>query len=474
MSTETDIQKKPSFLASLLCIAALLVLMLFVILVVGGQAHIALIIAFAIAGIVLWRQGFTWDEIMSYIAYGGRVAMSPCLIIMSIGLLVGAWIAAGTVPMIIYYGLLLISPSAFLATAFLVCCITSITSGSSWSTGATMGVALMGVGFGLDINPAMTAGAIVSGSYFGDKMSPISDTTILSASAAGADVFDHIKSMAFTTIPALVISLILYIIIGMRFTVDAVDQETIQTILYGIETHFQMNPILLIPPLVILVMAIKKMPSIPTILVSTATACIIAIIFQGENLTSLAHALYDGYVLQSGIPEIDRLLSRGGLMSKMFTVALALIAIAYGGVLEKSGMLEVILKRATSLLRSVGSLIATTVASVIFLGFTTASQYLTIVLGNRIFVNEYKKKDLLPQVLSRTVEDSGTMTSALIPWNSCGLFFIATLGVAPWVYVPYAFLNWITPLIALIYGFTGKFVWKTGEIPSKRTYREEI
>lgn len=465
-------KKRPSFPAAFACILALVVIMLSLVLLIGGPAHIAVIISFAVTCIILATQGFTWDDFMQYIEYGGKLAISPALIVMSIGLLVASWIACGTVPMIIYYGLKIISPAAFLTTTFIVCSIVALASGSSWSTGATVGVALMGVGYGLGINPAMTAGAIISGAYFGDKMSPLSDTTILAPSIAEGDLFDHIKSMLYTTTPSVIICLILYTVLGMSASGTAADSQVISDITNGISASYNMNLLLLIPPVVVLVMAAFKFPSLPTILASTTVACILALIFQGESLTSITNLLQDGYVSSTGIAQIDRLLSRGGLMSMMYTASLTLIGISYGGVLEKSGILEVVLEKVQGLFKTTGSLIATTVFSLWGLSFATASQYLTIVLGGRAFIGEFKKKDLLPQVLSRTLEDAGTLSSVLIPWNLCGAFFITTLGVEPWTYVPYAFFCWLCPIFAMIFGFTGKFVWKTGEIPSTKTYAD--
>jgi NhaC family Na+:H+ antiporter len=317
----------------------------------------------------------------------------------------------------------------------------------------------MGVAGALGIPPAMAAGAVISGAYFGDKMSPISDSTILASEIGGVNLFAHIKSMLTTTVPSGIIAIIAYTILGMRFATDAETAESVRIILGGIQDSFVINPVLLVPPLIIVVMAFNRMPSLATILSSTLAAIIIAIIFQGETLQSMSHIVYGGYRLESGVAQLDTLLTRGGLMSKMFTVSLALIAIAFGGVLEKSGLLDAVMEKTKSFITSTPKLILAHVMFMIFLTFSTASQYMTIILGSRTFVNEYKKRGISPLNCARTVEDGGTMLSSQVPWNSCGMFFTATLGVPGWVYVPYSFLNWLSPVFALIWGFTGKFIW---------------
>lgn len=411
------------------------------------------------------------DDISEAIIYGGKLATPPILVLYVIGILMGAWLASGTVPIIIYWGLKLINPTIFLATSCVVCAITSFATGSSWSTAGTVGVALMGVGTGLGINPAMTAGAIVSGAYLGDKMSPLSDTTNMAPAVAEADLFDHIKSMVYTTLPAFIITLVIYVVMGLNYADKSVDISQINQILTSIDSTFNLSILTLIPPVIVVVLAIKKVPSLPTLIISIVAAMLLAIFLQGESVTNIGVIMDSGYVSNTGIADIDKLLSRGGLQSMHWTASLGLIGIAYGGILEKLGVLEVFLEKLTSCIKSVGGLVTTTVLSVIGLNIVTASQYMAIVLGGRMFVSAYKEKDMLPQTLSRTLEDAGTLTSVLVPWNLCGVFFAGTLGVSTFSYLPFACLNWIVPIIAILYGVLNKFQWKTGEIPSTRTYR---
>lgn len=436
--------------------------------------HINLLASISITLLVAWLNGKPWAELEQAIEYGGKICISPTVIMMLVGVLIASWIASGTVPTIIYWGLKLINPSFFLVTASVLCAIVAIAIGSSWSTAGTVGVALMGIGMGLGINPAMTAGAILSGSYLGDKMSPMSDTTNLAPAVAEADLFDHIRSMMYTTEPAFVISLVIYAILGMRYNSGSVNNATVDAILNAIQSNFNMNPLVFLPPVVVIVMAVKKCPSIPTLVVSAVVASAIAVVIQGVGFAEILGILKNGFSIQTDFAEFDRLVNRGGLGSMLDTAALGLLGMLYGAIMDKTGMLTTILSHMKKLTNSVGSLITVVILANIILLATTASQTLAIVVGGRMFISEFRKKNLLPQVLSRTLEDSGTIISPLIPWSLCGVYMAETLGVSTISYLPFAFFCWLCPVIAIIYGFTGKFVWKTGEIKSQRTYADEI
>lgn len=436
--------------------------------------HINLLASISITLLVAWLNGKPWAELEQAIEYGGKICISPTVIMMLVGVLIASWIASGTVPTIIYWGLKLINPSFFLVTASVLCAIVAIAIGSSWSTAGTVGVALMGIGMGLGVNPAMTAGAILSGSYLGDKMSPMSDTTNLAPAVAEADLFDHIRSMMYTTGPAFVISLVIYAILGMRYNSGSVNNATVDAILNAIQSNFNMNPLVFLPPVVVIVMAVKKCPSIPTLVVSAVVASAIAVVIQGVGFAEILGILKNGFSIQTNFAEFDRLVNRGGLGSMLDTAALGLLGMLYGAIMDKTGMLTTILSHMKKLTNSVGSLITVVILANIILLATTASQTLAIVVGGRMFISEFRKKNLLPQVLSRTLEDSGTIISPLIPWSLCGVYMAETLDVSTISYLPFAFFCWLCPVIAIIYGFTGKFVWKTGEIKSQRTYADEI
>lgn len=461
---------RPSLAASLIIVGYLIISMAAAIFYLDQKLHVTMLTAFGVAVLVLTIEKCPYSKVEEAILEGSKLAVPTILILYSIGCLMGAWIASGTVPMIIYWGLKLINPSIFLVTACLACVITSLATGSSWSTIGTVGVALIGVGMGLEINPAMTAGAIVSGAAFGDKMSPLFDTTNVAPAVAEGDLFDHIKAMVYTAGPGIVIALVAFFVLGMKHGGSA-DTETVSAILAALESQFHLNIITLIPPVLVIVLAVMKKPALPTLLISGIVAAAIAIFMQGETLPSIANIMENGYVSETGFADIDSLLSRGGLFSMNYTSSLTIIVMVYGSLLEKLGVLEVVLEKLKVLTRTVGSLVCTTVVTAILVNLITASQYMSIVLPGRMFVSEYKKKDMLPQTLSRTLEDSGTVTSLLIPWNLCGSFASTTLGVSCIAYLPFSVFNWIVPIIAIIYGFTGKFQWKTGEIPSRKTYR---
>lgn len=457
---------------ALFCLAFLLCSMVASVLWLNIPVHVNLLISIAVTLGVAWLNGKPWKELSAAIEYGGKILVTPTIIMMLIGCLIASWIASGTVPMIIYWGLKLINPSFFLMTACLICAICAVSIGSSWSTVGTVGIALIGIGAGLGIDPAMTAGAIISGSYLGDKMSPMSDTTNLAPAVAEADLFDHIKSMMYTTLPAFVISMVIYAVLGMRYSADGVNSQQVAATLAAIEQNFNMNPLLLLPPVIVIVMAVLKCPSIPTLLISTLAASLLAMVFQGQSLAAMTTILDSGFSIESGFADFDKLMNRGGLQSMLWTAALGMLGMLYGAIMEKTGLLTSVLEHMKPLVKNVGTLITTVVVSSTILLAATASQTLAIVVGGRMYVGEFKKKDLLPQVLSRTLEDSGTIISPLIPWSLCGVYMAGTLGVPTLSYLPYAFLCWLCPIIAIIYGFTGKFVWKTGEHPSQRTYRE--
>lgn len=466
---------QPSFGGALFVIIFLVFAMSTQIFILNSNwtTHITLIMVTAVAAVVAMQAGFTWEDVQEGILYGCEIAMLPMLILMMVGVLIASWIAAGTIPSLIYYGLLVLSPKTFLLSVAIICSVASLATGSSWTTGATFGVAFMGIGAGLDIPPAMTAGAVISGAIFGDKMSPLSDSTNLAAGVAEADLFDHIKSMFYTTGPALLISLVLYYFIGLRFSASVIDQEKITIILDGLKNNFYISPVAFIPPALVIFLAVKKVGGLAVMIIASIVGSIFAMIFQGYGLAEMMGFLQNGFVSDVGIAEIDALLSRGGLQSMMWTISLGFIALSFGGLLEKTRMLEVLLSRIKGLVKTTGGLISTHVLSSIFVNIFSASQYMAIIIPGRMLVPEYKEKKILPQVASRVCEDSGTVTSPLIPWGLCGVYFSGVLGVATMTYFPYVFLAFLAPLITMLYGFMDKFIFREGEIDSVRTYSGE-
>lgn len=460
---------QPKVWVSFVIMAFLVAAMCGAIFITGQQLHITMLTCMAFCILMLVVTGCPYKTIERAIIDSGYLTIPTVLILYTIGAVMGSWIASGTVPVIIYWGLKLINPGLFLATACIACMITALATGSSWSTIGTVGVALMGVGMGLGMNPAMTAGAVVSGAAFGDKMSPMSDTTNVAPAVAGADLFDHIKAMLTTGGPAIVISLIGFTVLGMSHGGSA-SSETIAQILESLESIFHLNITTIIPVVLVLVLAIMKFPALPTLIISALVAATLAIFFQGQSIPSIMSIMENGFVCETGFYEIDKLLSRGGMFSMHYTANLTVIVMAFGSILEKCGVLDEILNTMRGLTRTVGTAVATTVGIEVLLNLVTASQYMTLILGGKLMMPVYKEKDLLPQCLSRTLEDSGTVTSLLIPWNLCGAFASAALGVHCFSYLPFALFNWICPLIAVVWGFLGLFQWKTGQITSKKTY----
>lgn len=471
----TPKEKKPTFAGALFVILFLCVALSVQIFVLEGAewvTHITLILASVVAIIVAMMSGYTYAECQEAILYGCSIAMLPMLILMMVGVLVGSWIPAGTIPSLIYYGMLVLSPSIFLAAVCFICCVASVTTGSSWTTGATFGVAFMGIGLGLGIPPAMTAGAVISGAIFGDKMSPLSDSTNLAAAVGEADLFDHIKSMMYTTVPGIVISLILYGIMGLRFAGGAIDTVQINTILTALTDNFHISFIHFIPPIIVVILAIKRVSGLAVMVIASIVGAAFAMIFQGYGLADVLNFMNYGFSSSTGIAEIDALLSRGGLQSMMWTISLGFVALSFGGLVEKTQVLSVLLEKMASLVSSVKGLIVTHVFAAIAVNLFSASQYMAIIIPGRMLLPAYKQHKLLPQVLSRTSEDSGTVFSPLVPWGLCGVFFSGALGVSTWDYFPYVFLSYLVPLIAIFYSFIGFAMFKEGDIKSVRTYSD--
>jgi NhaC family Na+:H+ antiporter len=421
----------------------------------GLSPHIPLVFGTVVASLFCLRLGFTWAEIQQGIVDGIVVALPACLILMVIGMLIGTWILSGIVPTMIHYGLQLVSPGVFLFASCLICALVSLATGSSWSTAGTVGIALVGVGQGLGIPAPMVAGAIVSGSYFGDKMSPLSDTTNLAPGVAGVDLFVHVRHMLYTTGPALAVSLVLYLLLGYGYAAEAVDTQAIAELLAALDASFTIHWSLLVPPTLVIVMVVLRVPALPALLGGAVIGGVVAMIAQGADLAEVVDVAQVGYVSETRLQAVDDLLSRGGMESMLYTVALILCALAFGGVMERSGMLGVLAGAVLRFARTTGSLVFVTVATCMGMNVIAPDQYLSVVVPGRMYRAAYHRAGLHPKNLSRALEDGGTLSSPLVPWNTCGAYMWATLGVFPFAYLPFAFLNLLNPLVSILYGFTG-------------------
>ena len=420
-----------------------------------GSPHIPLIGGTVVASLIGLYLGYGWSDIESGLIKGIIVALQACLILMVVGMLIGTWIAGGIVPVMIYYGLQILSPTYFLLATCVICCLVSLATGSSWSTAGTVGIALIGVGRGLGMPLPIVAGAIISGSYFGDKMSPLSDTTNLAPAVAGTDTFTHIRHMVYTTAPSIGIALVLYAIIGFRYGSDDMQLQTIQQILTTIDSHFILTPLLLLPPVLVIAMVIFRIPALPALLAGAFLGGLLGIFIQHLSVGVVLDVAQNGYVSQTGVAAVDELLSRGGMESMLSTVALILCALSFGGVMEHTGMLSVIANAILKFAKTQGLLVTSTVLTCITMNIVAPDQYLSIIVPGRMYREAFRRQGLAPKNLSRCLEDSGTLSSSLVPWNTGGAYMWATLGVFPLAYLPFAFLNLINPLISILYGFTG-------------------
>ena len=433
----------------------------------SGPNQIALCVGAAVAAFIGYLNGQTWEQTEASIVSGITVAIKPILILFSVGVLIGSWIMAGTVPTMIYYSLLILDPSIFYAASCLICGLIALSIGSSWTVAGTIGIALIGGAAGLGLSLEITAGAIISGAYFGDKMSPLSETTNLAPAVAGTDLFSHIGHMIWTTTPAIIIALILYALLGLNINSNN-SAEDLAITMQLLSDNFVLGPEMLLPVIVLLVMANKKLPPVPTILTGAMLAVILALLFQRPVIMALAGdtpnaflglfkgiwtTLFDGFALHSGNETLDDLMTRGGMSSMLNTVWLILCAMIFGAVMDHTGLLRCLVSYALSFVHSTGSLIATTVATCIGANIITSDQYISVVLPGRMYKLEYENRNLDMKNLSRTLEDAGTITSPLVPWNTCGAYMSGTLGVATFAYLPYCFFNLICPVIAVSYGF---------------------
>ncbi|MBT7494834.1 MAG: Na+/H+ antiporter NhaC [Candidatus Marinimicrobia bacterium] len=480
MSTKT---KTPSMIDALIPILFLIVMLALSVYIYGsdssyGGNQIALILAACLAAIIGIKNGYNWKEIEKGIIQGISLGMGAILILLAVGALIGTWIMSGTVPTMIYYGLNILSPSIFYFAACLICAVSALSIGSSWTVAGTLGVALMGIAAGLGLSPAVTAGAVISGAYFGDKMSPLSDTTNLAPSVAGTDLFTHIRHMIWTTGPSLVIALILFLIMGFQGSITE-DVGGLSLIQDTIEKTFNISLLSFIPLLTVFILAFKKMPAFPTVMIGALLGGIFAVILQPQVVANYANrpdlssgltmlsgvwtALHSGFALESGVTVVDELLTRGGMISMLNTIWLVICALTYGAVLETTGLLNKVVESLLSFVNSTGSLIVTTIATCIGINIITADQYIAIVLPGRMFRAEFARRNLAPKNLSRTLEDAGTITSPLVPWNTCGAYMSASLGVATFAYLPFCFFNLINPVVAIIYGLFNIKIEKLNE-----------
>jgi len=464
-------KREASFLEALLPILFLIVLLTLNVIffddTLAGANQVALLLAATIAGIIVRRNGQKWEETMDNVVNTIGSAMPSMLILLLIGSLAGTWMISGIVPTLIYYGLDIINPKMFLVTAVVVSAVVSLATGSSWSTIATIGVALLGIGKAIGINEAIVAGAIISGAYFGDKISPLSDTTNLAPAMAGTDLFTHIRYMIYTTTPSFILTLVIFMVIGFNYDFGGavVDVENVKM---AIDGAFNTTPWLFLVPIALFVIIIKKVPPVPSLMIGSLLGAVFAIIFQPHLIMELAgnvssyakasyvtgmQAMFGDVAIHTPDADVNELLQTSGMGGMLDTIWLILSAMVFGGIMESGGLLARITQPIIKWANSTGSLVTSTVVTCIFFNATASDQYISIVVPGRMYRNTFRDKGLKPEVLSRTLEDSGTMTSVLIPWNTCGATQSRVLGVGTFDYLPYAFFNLISPLMSILFAY---------------------
>lgn len=449
--SETKQPRMPKVWEALIPVAAIMVFMIVGTVLWGMDPHIPLVLACVVTAFVAAACGYKWDAIITGALDSVKSAVEALLIILCVGMLIGSWVWAGTMPAMVYYGLKFISPSVFLALGLVLTAIVGLATGSSWTASGTVGVALMGVAMGLGISAPLAAGMIIAGAYTGDKLSPLSDSTNVAAAAAETPLYDHVGAMMTTTVPSFVISFVLYLIVGfVVIDTSGYDASLAQGIMDAIADNFYLSPWIMLPVLVVIFAAVKRIPAIPSLLLAAAVAAVIAIFAQGASVPDVLIGLQAGFSIETGNEYADSLLNRGGLDSMLWTISLIMFALAYGGMMEKCRFVESLMGGIVKRVKSTASLVAATIITGIICDVILTDQYLAIMIPSRMFRDEFDKRDLSRSFLSRTTEDGATLWSPMIPWNGCGAYQAATLGVHNFAFMPFAFVNLINPVLAVV------------------------
>ena len=473
-STQDKI-RQPSLLDALIPLVFMICLLAISIFLYGidaalGPLQVALFMSAVVAAVVAHKNGHSWEKLGEEVVKGISLAMSAILILLMVGSLIGVWNMSGTIATMVYYGVKYIDPSWFYVAAALLTGMVGIVTGSSWTTAATLGVAFIGMANAIGASTAITAGAVISGAYFGDKMTPLSETTILTPQIVGSNVYTHISSMAKATVPAYLISLVIFFFIGRNLQMSVPPVDTTAT-LQALESSYNISLWNLIPVLVLLLLGIRRYPAFLSILIGTLAGALVAVALQPQVVTAFANdpslsygmaslksvwtAMANGFTASTGYVELDTLFSGGGMDSMLTTIWLILGAMSFGAMMDYGGFNSRLITPVISRVKNVGGTIATVMFTSLGLNIVAGDQYIAIVLPARMFMVEFRKRGLHPETLATAVENSGTVTSPLIPWNSCGAYMSATLGVSTFVYFPYCFFNFLNFLLGLIYGFVG-------------------
>lgn len=482
--------RPPSWLDAIIPLVVLIGLiggsvMLFGLGAIDGPVQVALILSAMVAAMVALKNGNPWSAVSAAEGKALASVSGAIFILLAVGALIGTWNMAGTIPTLVYYGIKLLQPSWFYLAAAVICAVVSVAIGSSWTTAGTIGVGLVGIALALGVSPAVTAGAVISGAYFGDKTSPLSETTVLSAQMVETDLYTHIRAQLWTSGPAFLIALVVFAIIGSQTEVTA-GVETV-TDLTKLSQLFWITPLALAPMLLLGFLSYRKVPPSLAIMVAALVGGLTAIALQPQAIIRFVNepdtatplvfikgvwlAMASGFSENSGIADVDRLLSRGGMDSMLITLWIIVGAVTFGTIMEEFGMLAKLITPLLRRARTTGGLFATAIATAIGLNIFAGDQYIALVLPARMFRVEFQNRGLQPQNLSRLAADAGTVTSPLVPWNSCGAFMAATLGVSTFLYLPFAVFNIASPIVSLLYGITG---FKIEKLPAGVTFPEDL
>jgi NhaC family Na+:H+ antiporter len=476
MSNKTEVKvREPSMLDALIPLIFMIMLLVLSIILFGidaavGPLQVSLLMSAVVAAVVAHKNGHSWERLAEEVVKGISLAMSAILILLMVGALIGVWNMSGTIATMVYYGIKYIDPSWFYLAAAILTGLIGLVTGSSWTTVATLGVAFIGMAKAIGASPAITAGAVISGAYFGDKMTPLSETTILTPSIVGSNVYDHIRSMAKATVPAYLISLVIFFLIGRLNEINAppVDKEVV---LQSLASVYHISIWNILPVVVLLLLGLRKYPAFLSILIGALTGALVAVIFQPQVIENFANdpslgypllalksvwmTMANGFILSTGNEEIDKLFTGGGMSSMLITIWLILGAMSFGAVMDFAGFNTRLISPIINRVKSIGGTIATVMFTSLGLNIIGGDQYIAIVLPARMFLIQFQQRGIHPETLATAVENSGTVTSPLIPWNSCGAYMSAALGVSTFVYFPYCFFNFLNFFIGLIYGFVG-------------------
>ncbi len=482
--------RPPSWLDAIIPLVVLIGLiggsvMLFGLGAIDGPVQVALILSAMVAAMVALKNGNPWSAVSAAEGKALASVSGAIFILLAVGALIGTWNMAGTIPTLVYYGIKLLQPSWFYLAAAVICAVVSVAIGSSWTTAGTIGVGLVGIALALGVSPAVTAGAVISGAYFGDKTSPLSETTVLSAQMVETDLYTHIRAQLWTSGPAFLIALVVFAVIGSQTEVTA-GVETV-TDLTKLSQLFWITPLALAPMLLLGFLSYRKVPPSLAIMVAALVGGLTAIALQPQAIIRFVNepntatplvfikgvwlAMANGFSENSGIADVDRLLSRGGMDSMLITLWIIIGAVTFGTIMEEFGMLAKLITPLLRRARTTGGLFATAIATAIGLNIFAGDQYIALVLPARMFRVEFQNRGLQPQNLSRLAADAGTVTSPLVPWNSCGAFMAATLGVSTFLYLPFAVFNIASPIVSLLYGITG---FKIEKLPAGVTFPEDL